>query len=84
LAVLVLAMFVAFPAVARIAVLGTVAALSVAVPLLVFGALLGLVPPARPIAVAAISLVGLAYFVGATAATWVAARSSVWRRTREP
>ena len=84
LAVLVLAMFVAFPAVARIAALATVAALSVAVPLLVVGALLGLVPPARPIAVAAISLVGLAYLVGATAATWVAARSSVWRRTQEP
>lgn len=81
LAVLVLAMFVAFPVGARIAALATVAALSVAVPLLVFGALLGLVPPARPIALAVISLVGLAYLVGAGAATWIAARSSVGRRT---
>ena len=84
LAVLVLATFVAFPRIARVGALATAAALAVAVPLLVFGALLGLLPPARPIAIAALSLVALAYLVGAGAATWIAARSGKWPGTTVP
>lgn len=84
LAVLVLAMVVAFPVMARVAALAAVTALAVALPLLVFGALLGLLPPARPIALAFFSIVALAYLIGAGAATWMAARSVSWRGAPGP
>ncbi len=64
LAVLTLALLVAFPRVARIGAVATVVALSVAVPLVAAAALSGALPPTPSAAVAALSLVALAYLIG--------------------
>lgn len=83
-AVLILALFVVFPRAARIGAIATAAALSVAVPLLLAGALLGLLPPAQPIAIAALFIVAVVYLVGAGAATWAALRYGAMRRPSGP
>lgn len=83
-AVLALALFVASPGLARIGAIATSAALSVAGPLFLAGALLGLLPPARPIALGAISLVGLIYLGTAATATGVQLRRSMQSRRSGP
>jgi len=76
-AVLTLALLVAFPRVARIGAVAAVAALSLAVPLLGAAALSGALPPSPAVAVAALSLVALAYLIGGG----VAARRGATRQS---
>ncbi len=68
LAVVALALFVAFPRLARIGAIATVAALGVAVPLVIIAVTLSLLPPAPPIEAAGVVAIAGAYVIAAVVA----------------
>ena len=80
LAVVALAVFIAFPVVGRIGAIATLAALAVAVPLGLTAAAVGLLPPAPPIVAGATIIIGVAYLIGGSVAAADAWRH--WQRAR--
>ena len=80
LAVVALAVFIAFPVVGRIGAIATLAALAVTVPLGLTAAAVGLLPPAPPIVAGATIIIGAAYLIGGSMAAADAWRQ--WQRAR--
>lgn len=83
LAAALLGALIVFPALARVAALAATGALAVAIPLVVAAALLGLLPPAPPIAAGAVMVIAAGYVVGGCIGAFGIVRGQE-KRPRDP